>query len=177
MADVREAVETDEAARFSFGDPDIRAVRVPAELPEDVQNEIRELLDRYLNTATLTPLRKGGAVADLGGVFSGQALERATGPDRAALVDDGLPRMARMQLGDASARLTALLGPSGVAVVAADIHVLVTGAVTGGALTIERTAELQLARDGDSWKVGGYDVSVTRTGPDGVVTTTTTSGP
>ncbi|MFP5319373.1 MAG: hypothetical protein ACLGI2_13915 [Acidimicrobiia bacterium] len=177
VADVREAIETEEAARFSFGEPDIRAVRVAAELPEDVRREIHDLLDRYLNEATVTPLRKGRAVEDLSEVFSGRALERASGPDRAALVDDGLPRVARLHVGDASAQLTALVGPGGVAVMAAAIHVLVSGAVPGGGLTVERTAELQLARDGDSWRVGGYDVSVTRTGPDGIVTTTTTTEP
>jgi len=168
---------TEDAPRFSLGVPDIQAVRAAAELPEDVWNAIQGLLDRYLNDATVGPLKAARPVDDLSGLFSGPALERAVGPDRTALLDEGFPRVARLQVGDASAQLTALIGPGGVAVVAADIHVLVTGAVIGGGLTIERSGELHLARDGDAWKVGGYDVSVTRSGPDGIVTTTTTSTP
>jgi hypothetical protein len=164
-----------EPARFSLGEPDIQAVRVAAEIPEDVRNGIQALLDRYLNDAMLTPLREAETVGDLGAVFSGPALDRAAGPDRVALVDEGLPKVARLEVGDASAQLTALVGPQGVAVVAAQIHVLVRGLVSTGGLVVERTGELHLARDGDAWKVGSYDVSVTRSGPDGVITTTTTT--
>lgn len=164
-----------EPARFSLDEPDIQAVRVAAEIPDDVRDGIQALLDRYLNDAMLTPLREAEAVGDLGAVFTGPALDRATGADRLALVDEGLPKVARLEVGDASAHLTALVGPQGVAVVAAQIHVLLRGLVNTGGLVVERTGELQLARDGDAWKVGGYDVSVTRSGPDGVITTTTTT--
>lgn len=167
----------EDAPHFSLGTPDIQAVRAAAELSEEVRGGIQGVLDRYLNDATVTPLREAEPAGDLGGIFTGPALERAAGPDRAALLDEGLPRVARLNVGDASAQLTALVGADGVAVVAAGIHVLVTGAVTGGGLTIERSGELHLARDGDAWKVSGYDVSVTRSGPDGVITTTTTSAP
>ncbi len=164
-----------EPAHFSLGEPDIQAFRAPAEIPEDVRDGIQALLDRYLNDAMLTPLRDAEPVGDLGGVFAGPALDRAAGPDRVALVDEGLPRVARLEVADASAQLTALVGPNGVGVVAAQFHVLLRGLVNTGGVVVERTGELHLARDGDAWKVGGYDVSVTRRGPDGVITTTTTT--
>lgn len=166
-----------EEAHFSLGVPDIQAVRAAAEIPGNVQNGIQDLLDRYLNQGMLTPLREAKPVEDLGGLFAGPALERASGPDRVALLDEGLPRVARLAVDVASAQLTALVGPAGVATVAARIHVSVAGAVSNGGLFIDRTGELHLVSDGDAWKVGGYDVRVSRSGPDGVITTTTTSGP
>lgn len=170
---VVEAQPQPEPARFAIGAPAVHAVRAPAELPEEVRSGIEEVLDRYLNLAMVEPLRRATPVDDLSGVFRGGALERATGPDRGALVDDGFPRVARLHVGEASARLTALVGPGGVAVVAADVHVVLTGAVVGGAFNVDRAGELELRPGDDGWRVTGYSVTATRSGPDGVVTTTT----
>jgi hypothetical protein len=90
-----EAQPQPEPARFAVGAPAVHAVRAPAELPEEVRSGIEEVLDRYLNLAMVEPLRRATPVEDLSGVFRGGALERATGPDRGALVDEGFPRVAR----------------------------------------------------------------------------------
>ncbi|MGH9222336.1 MAG: hypothetical protein ACRD2W_00700 [Acidimicrobiales bacterium] len=159
-------------AAFTVGTVDVQAVEAEAELPSAARAGVQTLLDRYLTNAVVTPLRSGQPAGDLSSIFGGAALERMNGPDRAALVDEGLPRVAQLKVSAAEADLTALLGPDGVAVMAAGIKLVVTGAVDGAPLTVERTGELLLGADGDSWRVTGYHVRVTRDAA-GAVTTTT----
>ena len=160
--------------RFTLGATDIQAVNAPAELPESTQTQVQSVLDRYLNNALVIPMRTGTPVPDLGNVFAGPVLDRLSGPDRAALLDDVIPKAEDVLVGEATADLIALVGPDGVAVLAVSIRIVMTGTVEGGPVNIERTGEFQMAPEGGDLRVSGYDVSVTRTGPEGVMTTTTT---
>lgn len=157
---------------FSIGQVDLRAVNAPAELSDTTRGRIQGVLDRYLTNAVLIPLRTAERIGDLSSVFMGQALERMEGADRAALVDEGMPKAEEIEVTTASADLTALLGPDGIAVMAADIHLVVTADVAGTPLTIERAGELLLSPERDAWKISGYQVRVTRDTPVGVTTTT-----
>ncbi len=156
---------------FRIGATDVRAVRAAAELPADARAGVQGVLDRYLATAVVGPLRSGAAAADLSGLFSGPALERVSGPDRAALVDDAPTPVEGLQVGEASADLTALVGPEGVAVMVAEIRLVVTGTADGTPVSVERTGELQLTPEGGGWRISGYDVSVNRSGLEGGGTT------
>jgi hypothetical protein len=167
------ALELPQLPRFTLGDSDIQAVDTPAELPANVRTEVQSLLDRYLNNTLVIPLRSGEPVGDVSGLFAVPALDRLSGPDRAALFDEGLPKPEKVHVDEATANLTALVGPDGVAVLAAAIRIVVTATIDGGTLSIERTGELQLSSEGNGWKVSGYDISATRIGPGGVVTSTT----
>src|SRR5205085_3133215 len=110
----------------------------------------------------------------LAAVFGPPASDRMTGPDRAALVDEGLPKPQSARVDVASADIVAL---TGLTVVSAGIHLLIEAKIGGTPLRIERTGELQLSLQGDAWKVIGYDVRVTRDTPDAAVTTTVASHP
>lgn len=149
---------------FTLAEPDIAAFGTPPLLPVDAKNGAQALLDQYLDRAVLTPLRSGHA-GDLAPLFTAAALERVNGPDRAALVDEGLPNATDIALGSATAQLTALVGPEGVHLLVAGIKLVVNAKVAGAPLTIQRNGELTLVVDGDSWRISSYDVSVARDGP------------
>ena len=151
----------------------VESVGLPAPpFPDDVKAAVGATLDRYLQDAVLGPLRSGGPAADLGPLFTGPARARLDGPDRAALVDEGLPAAASVRTEAATAKLSALVGPAGaVAVVTAALDLrLEAGDVDP--VSVARTGHLVLVPAGDGWKIDGYDVRTVRKGGDGATTTT-----
>ncbi|HEV3402480.1 MAG TPA: hypothetical protein VG078_11715 [Acidimicrobiales bacterium] len=156
---------------------EVHAVRPPAPgLPDDVRAKVTATLERYLADAVVGPLRSGQPAGDLGVVFTAPALGRVNGPDRAALVDEGLPRATALRSEAATARLGALAGDDhAVTVVAAAVTLRLH---TGGAdsVAIVRTGDLVLVADGDGWKIDGYDIRTTRDSAEGGATTTTARG-
>ena len=162
---------------FSVSGNEVAGVAPPGPaFPDDVRAKVTATLERYLGDAVVGPLRSGRPAGDLAAVFTGRALGRVNGPDRAALVDEGLPAAADLRADAAGARLAALAD-------AANAVVVVTAAVdlrlrTGGDddVTIVRTGDLVLVPDGDGWKVDGYDVRTTRDSPRGGPTTTAARG-
>lgn len=156
---------------------DVHAVHPPAPaLPDDVQAKVTATLERYLADAVVGPVRSGQPAGDLGPVFTPAAAARLDGPDRAALVDEGLPAAPALRSEAATARLAALVAPDGaVVVVTATVDLRLH---TGGAdsVAIVRTGDVVLVPDGDGWKIEGYDVRTARDGADGAATTTTARG-
>jgi len=130
-------------------------------------------LNRYLEAAVLTPLRSGGPAGDLGPLFTSLADDRATGADRAAFVDEGLPAASDVQSEAAVATLTALGGADGtVSVVSASLNLRLKAQAAGAPLTVSRTGELVLLPDGGTWRIDAYDIRVSRTVADTATTTT-----
>ena len=160
-------------AAFTFGTPDLRAVGdgTPAVLAPAVTAAVKATLDSYLNVAVVTPIRTGEKAGDLGPIFTGPALAQASGADRAALVDEDLPASPGAAVPTATATITALIGPDGPVVISAAIHVTASGKAPGGDVSVDRTGELVLSPDGDTWKVSGYTVTVNRQVPTGTTTT------
>ena len=157
---------------FTLGTIDLLAVDADADLSDATRTSVQSLLDRYLNDAVVTPLRSGQPVGDLSSVFSGAALERLDGPDRAALVDEGLPAAVRVKVANAQADLTALVARGGATLMIAGITIVVTGEIDGATLTVERTGELLLDGEGEDWRVTGYSVRVSRNSDKPVTATT-----
>jgi hypothetical protein len=162
---------------FTVTGGDVHAVRRPAPpFPEDVRAKVSATLQRYLDDAVARPLRSGQPAGDLGPVFTQAALARLNGPDRAALVDEGVPRVARLQPDVATAALAALAGADqAVVVVTAAIELRLH---TGGAdsVAIVRTGDLVLVPDGDAWRIDGYDIRAARDSAGAGATTTTAKG-
>lgn len=129
-------------------------------------------LDAYVDRATAAPLRSGSRAGDLAALFTSAASARVDGPDRPALVDEGLPRATDVQTEASTAKLAALVGPdNAVEVVTAtiDLRLQVTGE---GILAIVRTGDLVLVPDGGGWKIDGYDLRTARDSAAGPTTTT-----
>ncbi len=167
---------------FSVTGATVESVRPPPPpFPDDVKVSVAATLDRYLREAVLGPLHSGGPAGDLGPAFTGRARARLDGPDRAALVDEGLPPVGSVKAETATVGLAALAGTDGaMTVVTAAVDMRLEAgprgptAVVGGGdpVTIARTGHLVLVPDGGGWKIDGYDVRTTRDVGDGVTTTT-----
>lgn len=149
------------ADRFEIQGFEVAAADGAPESFQPVRTQVAEALDRYLDKAVLSPLRSGQPAGDLSALFAGTAVERVAGPDRAALVDEGLPPVIGVAVERATALVAVLAGPGAEAGFAsARISMLVTGIVGAAPLTVERTGELILGRDGDTWKITGYEIRV-----------------
>ena len=135
---------------------------------------VLDTLNRYLDAATLTPLSTGGPAGDLAPLFMSPAADRVTkGPDRAALIDEGLPVTDELKLDAAVATLTALAGTDGVvSVVSAALDLRLSGQANGAPVKVSRAGDLVLLPDGGTWKIDGYDIRATRTVGDAATTTT-----
>lgn len=159
---------------FTVSGVEVQSVSQPAPpLPDEVRAKVMATLDAYLDRATAVPLRTGSGAGDLAGLFTSAASARLNGPDRPALVDEGLPRAAGVQAVASTARLGALAGSdNAVSVVAAtiDLRLQSTG---DDQLTIARSGDLVLVPDGGTWKIDGYDLSTARDSGGGGPTTTT----
>lgn len=149
---------------FTLSEPEVDAFNTPPLLPHEAKDGAQGLLDQYLDRAVLTPLQSGHA-GDLAPLFTASALERVNGPDRAALVDEGVSGATDVTAAKALASLTALVGPEGVHLMVAGINLVVTGKVNGTPIVVQRSGELTLVVDGDTWKISSYDVKVDRDVP------------
>ncbi|MFN2503639.1 MAG: hypothetical protein ABR540_05300 [Acidimicrobiales bacterium] len=166
--------EAPAGSQFDLEAFDAQAVEGQGPSGEVLRTRVIGALDRYLTEAVVRPLRSGEPAGGLDAVFGGLAVSRLTGPDRAALVDEGLPPVTDVDVETATVKVSALNGPSGTGVVVAAIRLSVTGRVGKTPVTIERTGELLLAPEGETWKVHGYDIRVTR---DTAAGTTTLQAP
>lgn len=146
------------------------ALAVTGDAPAAVIDGVHTALDQYLAAAVVTALRTGraGPVAD---VFTADAAPGLTAADRATLVDEGLAGVVRVRPGAMTATVTSL----GDEVAATKLDTTVTAVVGATPVTIHRTGDLVLVRDGTIWRIDGYDLKVTRDSVDPVVPSTSTT--
>ena len=151
----------------------------PVSVSSDLAQKVIGTIGDYLQVATVKPLRSGAPAGDLSGVFAGPALDRASGADRAAVVDDGIPKVtgdldvvaqpvAITGLGDQDGNLVAL-----TATLAVDVKSQPKGKEIP--LHINRSGYFVLTPDSSgTWKVTAYKIAVAREGG-GVDAPTTTA--
>lgn len=133
--------------------------------PSDVVVGVQGALDRYLAQAVLAPLESGAPAGDLGALFHPSVRPRVApgGPDRAALVDEGLPVATDVRVERAVADVGATANADGhVGVVLASIDLTVTGRAGGGDLTVRRTGELTLVPHEGAWLIDYYKMTAAR---------------
>ena len=152
---------------FTVGAAELRGSGTTLPLPPEVQSAVVATLDRYLADAVVTPLRTGAPPPDLAPLFTDIAWPRLSGPDRAAIVDEGI-RAGTVTSDGAVANLTGLQGPDG-AVALVGVHIDLR--LRAGQLNVVRSGELVLVPEGDGWKIDGYDLRVSRDSIDGTATT------
>ena len=145
-----------------------------APLDEPVRLAVLENLQQVFDATVLRPLTEGEA-GSIQPLFTGDAAERAAGPDRAVLFDDGLPRVERLVADRADVRLTGLDGATRrPAMVIARIDWDVRD--PDGEVRVQRVGELTLVPVVASWLVRAYSVVSTRTTGAGTTTTTAAAG-
>ena len=75
------------------GDVTAESAGPPVSVAPEITSGVIDLIGRYIEIATVEPLRNAQPAGDLSGIFDVAALAKATGPDRALLVDEGLPQV------------------------------------------------------------------------------------
>jgi hypothetical protein len=148
----------------------------PAQLPAQTKAAIMATVAGYVSNGLMKPLRTGAKVSGVAALFDSGAGAQLLGPDGAVLFDAGLPAMTGGVTTKAPpVPITALADANGTFVLATTTVLLDTTAKAGKATyRILRQGELVLAPDQGTWKITGYDFSVTRQGP-GIDTTTSTA--
>lgn len=140
----------------------------PDALPGEVATGVMAALDGYLVNATARPLQQGRPADDarLAGVLSPAVMARLGGPDRATLLDEGLPRAtAPVRVTTEPVVLTGLADASGkVVVVTAGLAATTRTRTARGPVTITRTGDLVLRPDDGTWKIAGYSLTTDRAG-------------
>jgi hypothetical protein len=157
---------------FSLSAFDVHAAApVSPEAAERAKAGILATLDAYLRRAVLAPLGPGGAAGDLAPLFTGPAAGRLSGPDRAALVDEGFGAAEdQPRVSAANVALGLLVGTDGRPVMAgAHLDMRVEAETDQGHLVVDRQGDFALVAEGDPanpvWKVDSYDVRATRGTP------------
>jgi hypothetical protein len=138
----------------------------PVALDDAVRNQMLDTVKRYIEAATIAPLRTGKAANDVPPLLTTAAAARVAGPDRAVVVDEGFPRAtADITATAVPVPITVLVDQSGTLVLATTgLDVTVATRTAPGPVAIHRVGSLTLAPDSGSWKVAGFDLGVTRTG-------------
>ena len=166
-------------AKITVGDITIYKVgNAPDTIPDEVRSKILAAVSTYVTAATVKPLQTGVVDdASLGTTLGPAATFRAGGPDRATLVDEGIPKATgRIVVNTLPLKLTGLADGDGrIVVVTARLDSIARTRTEKGAITISRKGDLVFTPDGDTWKIDGYDLSVERSGKGLVVTTTDTT--
>jgi hypothetical protein len=138
----------------------------PATLGDDAANQIMAAVGQYVDKGLIAPVKTGKPSTDMSGLFDGGTQAAIQGPDKDVLFENGTPK----RTGDFKPTadpviITALSDGNGQFVLAtAAINYRADVGVEGGTITTARTIALTFAPDNASWKITGYDVSVTRQG-------------
>ncbi len=135
-------------------------------LPADVTDAVDKTVRGYLRFGTMTPLKTGGNATDLATYFNAEALVPVTGADAGTVLDQQLPKATADVNGKISNyEFIGLTDKTGsISMVAVKLDALVTTKNKNGDVTIKRTGDLVVVPDGTNWKIGSYNLSVTRSG-------------
>lgn len=137
----------------------------PGPFPEDVWASVVQILNAYLARAMVDPMRSGALPDGLAPLFTLPALERATGPDRAAVLEENAttPVSGRVNAERANAVLTLLTDRGGAPVlVNAAIDIVLTVRSDDAAMSVARNGEVVLLQDDSGWRIDSYDLRVAR---------------
>ena len=161
------------AIAFTVAGTDVIWTTKAADFTPAAKAGVVGILDKWLAGAVVLPLRSGAA-GDIAALFTSDVAPRLTGPDRVALVDEGLPRATALTPTVENVKLTALFdGDGAVALVTAALNVQLIVTAPDGPYTVGHTGELVLQQDFGVWRITGYDIRSTHQDITGATTTTT----
>ncbi len=155
----------DEAVSVTPGAVTVSSAGPQVGLDDAVRDQMIETVKQYVQVATIDPIRSGH-VAKVAPLFTAAAAARAEGVDRAVLVDEGLPRATSDITATAvPVPITVLADQSGALLLAsAGLDLTVATKTADGPVEIHRVGSLTFAPDAGTWKVAGFDLSVSRAG-------------
>jgi hypothetical protein len=165
------------AVQLKRGDAALQSAGGDATLDDATQQAVVNAAQQYVDIAVVSPLKSGALGAGYDALFDSTVGANATGPDRAALTDEGLtPVTGSPTITATPVRIDGLADRDAhVQLLATTFNVAVQGTTATGPLTINRTTELTYAPGpGGKWLITAYRVSVTR--DTAAAATTTTAG-
>ena len=133
---------------LQLGDVSTDSAGPPVQLTPEQSQAILKVVGDYLTAATVDPLRSAKPAGDLSALFAAGALARVTGPDRAVMLDEGLPKVTGDL--DVTAQPVAVVGLAdqggGIVLATATIDLDIQGATAakGDPLRILRKGDLVL---------------------------------
>ncbi|HEV7525560.1 MAG TPA: hypothetical protein VGP92_11375 [Acidimicrobiia bacterium] len=131
----------------------------------------------YINRAVFSPLKNGKIGKNFGALFDAGAKATAIGPDKAALTELSVGKVANLTTKATPVHLSALEGSFGETIyLATDFDLDIRGTTSAGTLRIARHVELTFAKSGTTWLVTAYRVQAVRKSKAGTTTTTATGG-
>jgi hypothetical protein len=162
---------------LTAGPVQVASAGPPATLADADRDAIIATLRKYVVAATIKPLH-GKPVGDLAPLFTPEAAAAvaAPGPNRATVVDEGMPKATKLVKAVAPAvPLVALSDQTGaINLVGASLVLDVNTKAKGGPVQVQRHGEIVFKRDANTWKISSYKLTVNRTGA-GIETPTTSS--
>jgi hypothetical protein len=165
--------------RLTRGDVAVQSAGGDVALDDATQQAVLAAAQRYVDAAVVGPLTKGVVGTDYPTLFDAGVATAANGPDRAALTDEGVPKVtAAPKVTAVPVRIDALADGNGqLQLLAATFTLAIEGATGAGPLTINRNVELTLTRNPDgNMVISAYRVGVARNVADATTTTTATAG-
>ena len=143
-------------------------------LDEATQQAVVDAAQAYVDAATIAPLTTGKVGDGYDALFDTSVSTNATGPDRPALTEDGVPEATKSpEVTATPVRIDALADKDGkVLLVGATFDVDVRAEGAGGPMSVHRTNELTYAPIDGTWKITAYRVDVQRDTPEGATSTT-----
>ena len=146
----------------------------PVQLPVDIQNAVMTTVGSYMQGAVMDPVREGEPAEDIASLFDTVTAPRLEGPDRAVIVEEGLPELTgNFEPAAQPVVLSALSDPAGAfQLVTATVNYSVLFDTDDGQVRSSRFHELTMRPDGGVWKITSYDIVVIREGPGDLTTTT-----
>lgn len=133
-------------------------------LPEPVETGVVDTVANYLTAATVQPFVPSATSVTLASLFTEATRPRLDGPDRRALLDEGLGRATGgVSFRQATVSLSALADPDGtVRLVTVTLDARAVVHTADGPLAIIRTGDLVLVPEGDVWKIDAFRLSARR---------------
>ena len=133
-------------------------------LDEATQQAVVAAAQSYIDAAVLSPLTDGKVGDGYDALFDTSVSTNATGPDRAALTDDGIDKATKSpEVTATPVRIDALADKDGkVLLVGATFDVDVKAETAAGPLAVRRINQLTYAPVDGAWKMTAYHVDVTR---------------
>jgi hypothetical protein len=163
------------AVQLARGDVAVQSAGGDVALDDTTQQAVLATAQHYVDAAVVGPLTQGAVGTDFPALFDPSVAAAANGPDRAALTDEGVPKItAKPAVSAAPVRIDALADNHGqVQLLAATFTLAIQGATAAGPLTINRNVELTLTRNPDgNMLISAYRVSVGREVADATTATT-----
>jgi hypothetical protein len=156
-----------DAVQLTAGTTTVQSPILYTTFPAGVSDQVMTAVRGYVEAATVRPLRTGKAGPGLTTVADAGVAAQLAGPDRAVLVDEGLPTaVGKLTVGSPAVPLTALVGADGrPLVVVATVKLDVRASTKRGAVHIARAGELEFVPGSNgTWQLTGYDLTVNRDG-------------